>query len=120
MAHLIELPTHTDPRGSLTVLEKILPFEIKRVFWIDNLSQYPRGQHRHHVTQQALFCMRGECEVLIKHQQEEKIFVLRQPHQGLILNPEDWHEMRNFINNPLLIVFASHYYDATDYIKEAV
>jgi hypothetical protein len=29
MAKIIELPTHSDERGSLTVIEKCLPFEIK-------------------------------------------------------------------------------------------
>ena len=34
MPELIELPTYKDDRGSLTVIEKILPFEIKRVYYI--------------------------------------------------------------------------------------
>ena len=34
MAHLISLHTHIDKRGNLTVVEKVLPFDIKRVFYI--------------------------------------------------------------------------------------
>ena len=30
MAHLMDLKTFTDKRGNLTVIEKIIPFEIKR------------------------------------------------------------------------------------------
>ena len=34
MAKLVKLPTYNDNRGNLTVIEKILPFEIKRVYYI--------------------------------------------------------------------------------------
>ena len=30
---LINLPTHTTDKGNLTVLQEILPFEIKRIYW---------------------------------------------------------------------------------------
>lgn len=39
MAYLIELRTMHDDRGSLTVIEKVLPFEIKRVYYIRNVGQ---------------------------------------------------------------------------------
>ena len=34
MPKLIHLPTFSDNRGQLTVIEKILPFDIKRVYYI--------------------------------------------------------------------------------------
>jgi len=34
MAHLIDLKTHTDKRANLTVIENVLPFKIKRIFYI--------------------------------------------------------------------------------------
>lgn len=39
MATVITLPTYTDTRGSLTVLDKVLPFEIKRIYWIYDLTE---------------------------------------------------------------------------------
>ena len=30
MAHIIDLKTFTDDRGNLTVIEKVIPFDIKR------------------------------------------------------------------------------------------
>jgi hypothetical protein len=34
MAYIIDLETHTDSRGNLTVIEDVLPFTIQRVFYI--------------------------------------------------------------------------------------
>ncbi|MBS0289700.1 MAG: FdtA/QdtA family cupin domain-containing protein [Proteobacteria bacterium] len=118
MAHILELPTHTDSRGSLTFLQNTLPFTIQRVFWIYDLNTQPRGQHRHKLNWQAMICLQGKCEVLIKKNQQEEIFFLNKPNELLILAPEDWHEMRKFEENPILLVLASHEYDSKDYLSE--
>ncbi|MFI4937132.1 MAG: sugar 3,4-ketoisomerase [Candidatus Berkiellales bacterium] len=118
MAYIIELPIHTDPRGSLTVIEKVLPFTIKRVYWITELGKEARGKHRHHLTWQAMVCLQGQCEIVIKKEAKEQIYQLEKPNQTLILAPEDWHEMRQFKQNPILLVMASHEFDPADYIKE--
>lgn len=34
MAYLIDLRTFSNARGNLTVIEKIIPFDIKRIFYI--------------------------------------------------------------------------------------
>lgn len=118
MAKVITLPTHADARGALTVLEKILPFEIKRLYWIYDLNDQPRGRHRHHQTRQALVCLKGRCEVLIcKHNQEE-VTVLNQPNQLILLEPDDWHELRGFTSDTLMLLISSHAYDPADYIME--
>ncbi len=120
MAHIIELPTRTDSRGSLTVLEKALPFAMQRLYWIYDLNDAPRGRHRHKETWQGMICLQGECEVLIKKYDDENIFKLNKPNEVLILEPQDWHEMRNFKQNTILLLVASHHYDANDYINEPI
>ena len=40
MAKLFSIPTYKDPRGSLSVIEKILPFDIKRVYYIYDVDNY--------------------------------------------------------------------------------
>lgn len=118
MANILELPTRTDSRGSLTVLEKVLPFELKRIYWIYDLNNESRGKHRHKITWQAMVCMQGKCEILIKKHQNSEIYILDKPNEVLLLEPDDWHEMKNFENNPILLVMASHVYDPNDYILE--
>jgi len=119
VAEIIVLPTHHDPRGSLTVLEKVLPFVIERVFWIYDLpNDQTRGQHRHQQTWQGMVCMRGSVEVIVKKYAQETLFTLDSANQVLILAPDDWHEMRQFTDSPILLLLASHGYDPKDYIKE--
>ena len=39
MAYLIDLKTFIDVRGNLTVIEKTIPFDIKRIFYIYGVDQ---------------------------------------------------------------------------------
>ena len=116
MAYLIDLKTFTNSRGSLTVIEKIIPFEIKRVFYIYGVDQSIRGGHRHHKTIQAAICLHGACEILNNNGKVEEIFKLDKPDSCLILQPEDWHSMYDFTSDAILMVFASEYFDEHDYI----
>lgn len=120
MAFIIELKTITDHRGSLTVIEKILPFEIKRVFYIYGVSspKIIRGGHRHKLTTQALIAVSGSCYVECNDRNEKKTFILDYPSKCLIVLPTDWHIMYNFSNDCVLLVLASHHYDPNDYITE--
>jgi dTDP-4-dehydrorhamnose 3,5-epimerase-like enzyme len=117
MAYTIDLPTFNDDRGTLTVIEKLLPFEIKRFYYIYDVSA-KRGGHRHHKTIQALICLGGSCEIYIYNGETEKIVILDSPQKCLILDPKDWHTMDNFSKNSTLLVFSSEYYDKDDYIDE--
>ena len=119
MARIFKLKTNLDNRGALTVIEKNLPFEIKRVYYIYNLKDdRKRGGHRHKKTIQALICLQGECDVFCDNGIEKITYSLNAPDQCLLLNPEDWHTMQNLKKNPILLVLASEEYDPDDYITE--
>lgn len=118
MATVITLPTYTDTRGSLTVLDKVLPFEIKRIYWIYDLTGDPRAQHRHHKSRQGLICLQGGCEIIIRKYDQEESISLTRPDQLLLLEPDDWHETRLFQPGTVMLLIASHHYEPEDYIKE--
>ena len=117
MAYIIDLPTFQDERGELTVMEKLLPFEIKRFYCIYGVTQ-KRGGHRHKKTIQALICLDGSCEVYVNDGQKKEIFLLDSPSKCLLLKPEDWHTMDKFTKGSTLLVFASEFYNKDDYISE--
>jgi hypothetical protein len=116
MAHLIDLQTFTDERGNLTVIEKVVPFDIKRIFYIYGVDDSKRGGHRHNRTIQAAICIQGSCTIFNDNGIKQEEFVLDQPHKCLILNPEDWHTMYDFSEDAILMVLASEYFDGNDYI----
>lgn len=120
MANIIDLKTFTDFRGNLTVIEKILPFDIKRVFYIYGVDNSIRGNHHHKKTIQAATCITGNCRIIVQSRNEEPLqeFMLDTPSKCLLIRPEDHHWMDRFSEDCILMVFASEYYDANDYIFE--
>jgi dTDP-4-dehydrorhamnose 3,5-epimerase-like enzyme len=118
MAHLIDLSTYTDARGNLTVIERSIPFDIKRIFYIYGVDKSVRGGHRHHTTFQAAICIQGKCTIFNDNNIKQDNFVLDSPSKCLILNPEDWHQMYDFSQDAILMVLASTLFDKDDYIYE--
>ena len=116
MAHIINLTTFTDTRGNLTVIEKTIPFDVKRIFYIYGVDESTRGKHRHHTTIQAAICLVGACTIYSNNGTSEEHFLLDEPKKCLLIHPEDWHYMYHFTPNAILMVLASEYYDAEDYI----
>jgi dTDP-4-dehydrorhamnose 3,5-epimerase-like enzyme len=118
MAHIIDLKTFTDKRGNLTVIENVLPFIIRRVFYIYGVDGSERGGHRHRETYQAAVCIKGRCKIYNHDGEEGEIFSLNKPSQCLVLEPRDWHKMYDFSRNAILMVLASSCFDENDYIFE--
>jgi len=118
MSKLIDLQTFTDSRGNLTVIEKVIPFDIKRVFYIYGVDDSKRGGHRHHKTVQCAICIQGSCTIYCNNGHLEETYILNSPSKCLVLEPQDWHTMYNFTSDAILMVFASEYFDKTDYIFE--
>ncbi len=120
MAYMIDLKSFVDKRGNLTVIERILPFDIKRIFYIYGVDDSARGGHRHKKTVQAAVCIKGSCTINNSNGRGAgfESFVLNRPDQCLVLLPEDWHTMSGFSADAILMVLASDYFDQNDYIFE--
>ncbi|MBI4931500.1 MAG: FdtA/QdtA family cupin domain-containing protein [Bacteroidetes bacterium] len=118
MAHLLNLKTFTDKRGNLTVIEKVIPFDIKRIFYIYGVDESTRGGHRHKKTIQAAICLQGSCTIFNNDNIKKEVFVLDSPDKCLILEPNDWHQMHRFSKDAILMVLASDFFDQKDYIFE--
>lgn len=119
MAKLISLPTHSDKRGNLSVIEKEIPFEVKRIFYIYGVDESVRGGHRHKTTRQAAICIHGSCIVSNDDGTKKEDFLLDHPSKCLILETYDWHTMHHFTPDAVLLVMASTPFDPADYIYEA-
>lgn len=120
MAHLVNLKTFTDQRGNLTVIEKILPFLINRVFYIYGVDNSDRGFHRHKKTIQAAIVIHGKCRIMSQSGNGLPVeeYNLDSPSKCLIINPEDFHWMDNFTKDCILMVFASEFFNVDDYIYD--
>jgi hypothetical protein len=112
---MLQLPTFVDSRGALTVLEKALPFEAVRTYWIYGADGQIRGGHRHTYTRQALIAMSGRVSIFINDGVSQEVVELTNPNQCLLVEPKDWHTM-TFGPGSILMVLSSHSYDRSEYI----
>jgi acetyltransferase-like isoleucine patch superfamily enzyme len=118
---LVPLPEIKDLRGFLSFGEigGHLPFEPGRYFLVYNVpSKEIRGEHAHKVCEQFLVCVNGSCNVLIDDGTKRRDVTLSNPHTGLYIPPMVWGVQYNYSPDAVLLVLASHPYDADDYVRE--
>jgi len=114
-------PVIPDLRGNLTVgeFEKQIPFIPRRYFMVFGVPNTEvRGEHAHHECHQFLICVRGSCSVVADDGNKRVEVVLSAPEQGLYLPPMTWGIQYKYSSDALLLVFASHHYESTDYIRD--
>lgn len=107
--------------GSLIALEsnKVIPFDIKRVYYIYDVPQnVKRGFHAHKTLEQVLVCLNGSVKIRCYDGVTDKIIVMNKNDVGLYIGPEVWHEMFDFEEKTVLISIASEYYNENDYIRD--
>ncbi|MBI3532725.1 MAG: FdtA/QdtA family cupin domain-containing protein [Burkholderiales bacterium] len=112
---VLNLPTFADPRGSLTVLEGVLPFTVVRTYWIYGADEQTRGGHRHTRTRQALIAVSGTVSIYMNDGVTTDTVELNHPSKCLLVEPKDWHTM-TFGPGSVLLVMSSHSYDRSEYI----
>lgn len=114
-------PVIPDLRGSLTVgeFEKQIPFVPLRYFMVFGVpNREIRGEHAHHACHQFLVCPRGSCAVVADDGEHRTEVLLDAPHLGIHLPPMTWGVQYKYSEDAVLLVFASHHYDADDYIRD--
>lgn len=119
-ARIVALSRAGDMRGSLAALEfSSLPFSPARAFTVFGVpSAEVRGEHAHRVCQQLLVCVNGSLAVLVDDGSERGEVVLDDPSVALYLPPLIWGSQFGYSADAVLLVLASHPYDASDYIRD--
>lgn len=110
-----------DMRGDLSVGEfmRDIPFVPKRYFLVFNVpSEKTRGEHAHYQCEQFLVCVKGSCAVVVDDGHCRKEILLDSPQRGLYLPPMTWGIQYKYSADAVLLVYASDYYDANDYIRD--
>jgi len=110
-----------DLRGKLVAGEiaKFLPFRVERFFMVHAVpGREVRGQHAHRICHQFLLCVRGSCRVIADDGENRQEFLLDDPSLGVYLPPKTWGVQYDYSPDAVLLVFASHAYDAADYVRD--
>jgi dTDP-4-dehydrorhamnose 3,5-epimerase-like enzyme len=117
---LHQMPRIVDIRGSLTVgeFDRSIPFAVKRYFMVfDVPSKETRGEHAHRTCHQFLICVSGSCALVADDGTHRQEFLLDRPDLGVHLPPMVWGIQYKYSADAILLVYASHYYDNADYIR---
>jgi hypothetical protein len=119
MARTLTLKTFSDNRGSLGVIEDHeIPFTIKRLFYIYNVTESKRAGHRHKNTSLALISVQGGFKAYVNNGKEVTTYNMDSPSHCLVLEPADWHLLYDFAPGTVLLACASEYFNDNDYIFE--
>lgn len=120
-ATIHHLPKAVDLRGSLVFGEAMrhVPFDVKRYFLVfDVQSEHIRGEHAHRHLHQFLICVAGRCNVVTDDGGTRHEVVLDSPSKGVHIPPMVWATQYKFSRDAVLLVLASEYYDAAEYIRD--
>jgi len=116
---LTDIPTITDTRGNLAVIEKdCLSYLIKRVYYLfDVPSDSYRGGHAHKEQLEFLIALSGSFNVTLDNGFQKKSFLLNKPNKGLLLPTGIWRELEDFSLGAVCLVLSSGEFDEGDYIR---
>lgn len=119
---LIEFPVFDAGVGgslSFAEAEGIIPFSIKRVYWIYGAAKNTiRGDHAHKAGMQVLLALGGKVEVeLTDRQGKSSCYRLEKPDTGLFVPCHYWRKVI-MDENSILVSFASELYDSQNYITD--
>ena len=110
------------PDGNLFIAEagRQVPFEIKRVYFINTLAnpKAVRGRHAHRSLEQAIFCINGSFTLQLDDGKTKQRLLLNDPACGIRLGPMLWHTMSSFSYDCVILVLASDKFDEADYIRD--
>ena len=122
---LIDVPTFTDDRGAISVLDKELPFQVKRVFWLHHIAEgKDRGAHALLEGMEIMVAVHGSFVVDLDDGTEKASVILDNPSKGLIIRPGVWFRTHSYKGEGVSLILADeeysrdrYTYDYKEYIK---
>ena len=117
----IKTINHGD-QGTLSIVDfkSVLPFDIKRCFYIYDLKKgTKRGEHAHYELKQFIWCVKGKLKISAISQDCKKYeFILDKPNQGIYIPNMHWANQLSLSDECIYFIAASDYYQEADYIRD--
>lgn len=121
LCRVIDLPSFSDVRGSLTYIEgsNHIPFDIQRIYYLYAVPERAeRGAHAHKALHQFVVAVSGSFDIVLDDGSKRKRIHLDRPELGLYIVPMMWRSLDNFSPGAVCCVLASARYDESDYIRD--
>jgi len=113
---IIEIPTFTDERGAISVLDKELPFQVKRVFWLHHIVEgKDRGAHALLDSSEIMVAVHGSFVVDLDDTENKTSILLDSPEKGLIIRPGIWFRTHSYKDDGVSLILAEEEYARNKY-----
>lgn len=116
---IVKIPTHTDARGSLSVIElkDYIDWLPKRVYYVTDVRA-ARGGHAVKGEKKIYVCMQGAVTAKIHDGKKWHEFKLKGPNDALLMNTMCWREFNDFEPGTVLMAVSNMNYEKEKYIYD--
>lgn len=121
MYKILNFPTVTDRRGSLTYINNSdqIPFDIKRIFIVSDVPNgLSRGGHAHKVLQEILIPLNGSFCVEVSDGINCSEVYLSEKDSGILIPPSSWRVVKKYSPGAICLSICSQEFSEDDYIHE--
>lgn len=114
--NLIDVPTFTDERGAISVMDKELPFQVRRVFWLHHIADgKDRGEHALLDSTEIIVAVHGSFVVDLDDTVSKSSVLLDSPDKGLVIRPGIWFRTHSYKNDGVSLILAEEEYARNKY-----
>ena len=113
---LVDVPTFKDERGAISVMDKELPFQVKRVFWLHHINDgKDRGAHALLDSSEIIVAVHGSFVIDLDDTENQISVLLDSPDKGLIIRPGVWFRTHSYKNDGVSLIIAEEEYSRDKY-----
>ena len=113
---LVDVPTFTDERGAISVLDKELPFQVRRVFWLHHIQEgKDRGAHALLDSSEIMVAVHGSFIVDLDDTVNKTSVLLDDPSKGLVIKPGIWFRTHSYKDEGVSLILAEEEYARDKY-----
>lgn len=113
---IINIPTFTDERGAISVMDKELPFQVRRVFWLHHIVDgKDRGEHALLDSTEIIVAVHGSFVVDLDDSVNKTSVLLDSPDKGLLIRPGIWFRTHCYKDDGVSLILAEEEYSRNKY-----
>lgn len=122
---LVDVPTFADERGVISMMDRELPFQVKRVFWLHHIVEgKDRGAHALLDSNVIMVAVHGSFVVDLDDQVNKTSILLDNPSKGVMFRSGVWSRPHSYKEDSVSLILAEeeyardkYTYDYEDYLK---
>ncbi len=115
----VKIPTHADPRGSLSAIElkDYIDWPVKRVYYVTGVK-LDRGGHAVRGEKKIYVAMEGTMTARIHDGEKWHEFQMQSPDDAIVMEGMCWREFKDFSPGAVLCAISNMNYEKDKYIYD--